>query len=103
MMTNSKEIPDILSRIPLDGIVRIDAGLEGDWSPSVATVWSRESGFVGFSNVIRSHPSHNPSLELYFDGAWLGIHCHTRINGKNVFDETFARRIIEFVEKSLGQ
>ena len=100
-MTNTEDIPDLLRHIPLGGILRIDAGLEGDWSPSVATVWSRGAGRQDFSNAIRSHPSHKPSLELYFQGAWLGIHCYNRIDGQNVFDEAFAARIIEYVEERL--
>jgi len=100
-MDNSNDIPKILKHTPLGGILRIDVALEGNWSPTVVTVWSSDSGYIGFSKVIKSHPSFKPSLELYFQGAWLGIHCYTREKGKNVFDEYFARKIIDYVEKSL--
>jgi hypothetical protein len=97
-MTDYKDIPLIVREIMLNTIQRIDVGLEGNWSPTVVTVWSREHGEIGFSEAILSHPDNKPSLELYFEDSWLGIHCFNRINGKNVFDEVFATRIIEFVE-----
>ncbi len=101
-MTESPKIPDLVQSIPLEGILRIDVGLEGDWSPTVKTVWSRGRRSIDFSQVTRAHPSHKPSLELYFEGAWLGVHCFQRIDGDNVFDEERASRLIQFVETSLA-
>ncbi len=100
-MENLNNIPGILQHIPLSGILRIDVGLEGNWSSTVVTVWFRDSGNIDFSKVIRSHPSHKPSLELYFQGAWLGIHCYSCKKGKNVFNEHFARKVIDYVEENL--
>jgi hypothetical protein len=100
-MTNSNGVPDLVKSILLDGILRIDVALEGDWSPTVVTVWSRETGFAGFSKVTQSHRTCKPSLELYFQGVWLGIHCFRRINAENVFNEDFARNIIDYVEGKL--
>jgi len=101
-MTDSRTIPLIIHEISMNTIQRIDVALEGDWSPTVVTVWSREQGLIGFSEVTRSHPEHKPSLELYFKDSWLGIHCFTDIDGQNVFDEEFSTRIIEYVERKLS-
>ncbi len=92
-------LPQTLREISLDGLRRIDVALEGDWNPTVVTVWSREEGRHGFSAVARSHPTHKPSLELYFENVWLGIHCFRRIDDENAFDEELAIRIIEYVEE----
>ena len=97
-MTDTKEIPLIVREISLDKIQRIDLALEGNWSPTVVTVWSREQGVIGFADAILTHPDNKPSLELYFEDSWLGIHCFNRIDGQNVFDEEFATRIIEYIE-----
>ncbi|MCG8604711.1 hypothetical protein MJD09_06905 [bacterium] len=77
----------------------MDVALEGDWSGTVVTVWDRNRGPADFWEVTRSYPSFKPSLELYFLGAWVGIHCSKREDDKNVFDEDFARKIIEYVDK----
>jgi len=100
-MENLNDIPDLVRSVPLDGILRIDVGLEGDWSPTVVTVWSREAGFMAFSGVIESHPTYKPSLELYFQGVWLGIHCFNRTNDENVFNKDFARQVIDYVGSKL--
>lgn len=96
------ELHPLITSIPLDGIVRVDLGLEGDWSGSVVTVWSRAKGLLGFEAAVRRHPEHTPSLELYFEGGWVGAHCHLVERGENVFDENRARRVIGFVEQSLA-
>ena len=83
--------------IPLQHIMRIDAGLEGNWSGSVVTVWTRNQGMVGFERVARSHATHKPSLELYFDGTWVGIHCFKTRTGQNVFDEELATELIALI------
>jgi len=98
-----KDLPPIVREISLSGLRRIDVALEGNWSPTVVTVWSKEKGLLGFFKVVRSHPTFKPSLELYFDDAWLGIHCYRRTEGQNVFDEEFARRVIKYVESRVVQ
>ena len=98
----STHIPEVVRSAPLHGIVRIDVGLEGDWSGSVVTVWTRDSGLIGFDRVKRSHPVHKPSLELYFDRAWVGVHCFRNHAGRNVFDEDLAEDLVGLVESRIG-
>ena len=97
-MNGQKDIPLIVREISLDEIQRVVFGLEGDWNPTMVTVWTRDKGTLGFSKVTRTHSTFKPSLELYFADAWLGIHCFNRINGENVFDEKFAVQLLEYVE-----
>jgi len=92
------ELPKVVYEIGLENIKRIDLGLEGSWSDSVVVIWSRESGFTGFESVTATHPNFKHSLELYFDGYWVGIHCFKREQDRNVFDEQFAKKIIDFVQ-----
>jgi len=91
---------DILRVIPLDKVVRIDVGLEGNWSESVVPVWRRGEGLLGFEQVARSHPDHKPSMELYFDGAWVGVPCFVHQGGANVFDSDLAAQLVQRVESS---
>jgi hypothetical protein len=98
-MRASHGLPEILTEISLERLIRIDAGLEGDWSPTVVTVWSSDDGLVGFEAVADRHPVFKPSLELYFDGAWIGVHCFRRVGDENVFDEELARDVIGYVEE----
>jgi hypothetical protein len=88
----------LIEAIPLDEISRIDVGYEGDWSGSVVTVWTRDSGLVGFERVPHSHNDHIPSAELYFDGAWVGVHCSRIEGGRNVFDQVAAEDLVRQVE-----
>lgn len=97
-MNDPNRIPLIVREIPLDGILRVDVALEGDWNRTVATVWTRDGGRSGFSAVARSHPTFKPSLELYLEAAWVGIHCFMRVAGDNVFDEELAAEVLEYVE-----
>jgi hypothetical protein len=97
-MTNSTEFPAFITRISLEKILRIDLGLEGDWSNTVVTVWSRYQGRLGFSKAFISHPNYKPSLELYFSDFWLGVHCFSHKDGMYLFDEVFATKLIEYVE-----
>jgi hypothetical protein len=64
----------LIKKIPLKCIKRIDIALEGNWNPTVTTVWTRKDGFVGFSKVRKQHIKYKPSIELYFDDCWVGIH-----------------------------
>ncbi len=90
-----------LNNFSLDGLTRIDVGMEGDWNPSVVTVWSRDRGLLGFDRVARRHHVFKPSIELYFEDGWIGVHCYTRIDDQNHFDESKAREIICMVEERL--
>jgi len=101
-MSGNDELPKILKEISVQDLERIDVGLEGDWSATVVTVWSKKRGLLGFSKVTRSHSRCKPSLELYFENTWVGIQCFTRIDNQNVFDEELAIKVIEYVEKSFS-
>jgi hypothetical protein len=90
-------LPQWLQSVPVERVVRIDAGLEGQWSETVTAVWSPESGVVNFSDVVRSHPDYRPALELYLDDCWIGIPCSVFQDGRHVLDEDKARQLIEYV------
>ena len=64
-------------------------------------VWTRESGALGFDAVVTSHPTCRPSLELYFDGAWVGLYCFRVTADGNVFDADLAAQIVRWVEYQL--
>ncbi len=70
--------------------------LEGNWNPTVATIWTKDDGFMGFSKAKKSHEAFKPSIELYFKSSWIGIHCFERVADKNVFDEKMAISINAF-------
>jgi hypothetical protein len=97
-MNNHKNIPLIVREIPVDGIQKVFAALEGDWNSTMVTIWTRDKGLLGFSKVTRTHSTFKPSIELYLEDTWLGIHCYKKINGKNVFDEEFAINLLEYLE-----
>jgi hypothetical protein len=101
-VTTEEEILALIEKLPLEGLVRIDAALEGDWSHSVTTVWTCERGLLGFGEVRTGHPEHIPSIELMFPNYWLGVRCFVRAREQNVFDETFARTVIDLVDRRLG-
>ena len=92
------DLPPLLSACPLADLTRIDVGLEGDWSPTVTTVWTREGGRLGFADVAREHEFFKPSLELYFTDGWIGLHCFHRTGNVNVLDEERLERVISDVE-----
>ena len=60
--TKTMDIPLIIREISFDGILRVDAALEGDWNPTMVTVWTRDKGALGFSTVTRTHSTFKPSL-----------------------------------------
>ncbi|NIQ39761.1 MAG: hypothetical protein GTN81_14405 [Proteobacteria bacterium] len=101
-MGGNRGLPRILTDLSYEDLARIDVAMEGDWNATVVTVWSRERGLLGFSRVSRSHPTYKPSLELYFEDTWVGIHCFKRIDNQNVFDEELAIKVIASVEKASG-
>ena len=100
-MDRPKDIPMIVREVSINGIQRVVAALEGDWNPTMVTVWMRDRGMLGFTDVIRTHPILKPSLELYFEDSWLGIHCFNRSDGVNVFDEEYAVFIINYIETNI--
>jgi hypothetical protein len=56
---------------------------------------------MGFEGVALSHAHHKPSVELYFEGAWVGLHCFWTRDGENFFDEEAARVLIRYVEAGI--
>lgn len=102
-MVKENKYQKILDDISLHNLKRIDAALEGNWNPTVTTIWTRERGFIGFDSVIRSDSELKPSLELYFENHWIGLHCYREIDQQNVFDEPLAIRIIEYIDKNLNR
>lgn len=91
----------MISSVPIKDIRRIDVAMEGNWSQTVTSVWTKYAGFIGFEKVEKENARLKPSVELYFDDYWLGIHCYNKVGGKNVFDEKLAMDIIGLVEKAL--
>ena len=101
-MTREEEIRGLVEELSLEELVRIDAALEGDWSHSVTTVWTRKRGLLGFGRVPTGHPEHVPSIELMFPNYWVGVRCFVRDREQNAFDETLARAVVDLVERRLG-
>jgi hypothetical protein len=89
--TREEDILALIETLPLEGLVRIDAALEGDWSHSITTVWTCEKGLLGFGEMRMSHAEHLPSIELMFREQWVGVRCLVRDREQNRFDETSAR------------
>lgn len=101
-MPHHTSIPSVVQEISLDAILRIDYSLEGDWSGNVKTIWSKTDGFLSYDGILKSHAENIPSIELYFEGYWLGIHCFNRIDGQNVFDEAKSDAIIQYVSEQIS-
>ena len=99
-MNNYNNIPSIISAIPLNGIQKVIAALEGDWNRTMVTLWDSKKKLIDFSPVKLVHPTLKPSVELYFEHSWVGIHCFKRIKRKNVFDEKFAKSLLEYIESN---
>jgi hypothetical protein len=94
-------LPKLLEEISLTNLHRIDVALEGDWSSTLVTMWTIKDRFLEFSEDQMSHEVFKPSVELYFDNSWVGIHCFKRIKNMNVFDKELALEIIDYVEARL--
>ena len=90
-------IPAWLAGVAFTEVVRIDVGLEGDWSATVRAIWTPADGFLVFLAAGLRHAKFRPSLELYFDAGWIGIHCYRVVGGEFVLDEDEAAAIVEYV------
>lgn len=101
-MQGDDQLRAVVASLSLDELVRIDAALEGDWSGSVSTVWTRGGGLLGFGGAPKCHPRHHPSIELIFPNHWVGLRCSVHDGEQNVFDETLARTLIDLVEQRLS-
>ena len=89
---------EVIRKIDIERIKRVDVALEGNWNRTVTTVWDRKVGFKDFSKVKKSHARYKPSIELYFHDYWIGVHCYRRKKGKNVFDDRLALKIISYID-----
>jgi hypothetical protein len=98
-----KSIPPWVWDVPMEQVIRADAGLEGNWSETVRQVWSQSTGFAGFEQVVASHPGYRPALELCLSDGWIGIPCFQVRGGQNLLDEAKARLLIECVESRQGR
>ena len=96
------DIIPLLSACQLGDLKRIDVGLEGDWSPTVEVFWTREAGVLNRSDIVLQHVSYKPSLEVYFENGWIGLHCFRRAAGRNVLDRALLQRIVDAVEAALA-
>ena len=88
----------MLATLPYADLLRVDLALEGAWSETVAPVWTREAGFLGFARAPRPQPGRRPALELYFPGYWVGLHCFREKDGTFEFDASYAREVLNYVD-----
>ena len=84
----------------LPQVVRIDLGLEGDWSRSVTCIWDRETGYRGLPEAFPAGPGLRPCLELYMEGGWIGIHCFVVTERGHGLDRERARSVVEQVDRA---
>lgn len=92
-------MPDWLHPALLARVRRIDLGLEGDWSATVACVWSPDRGSLPLPEL-PMRPGLRPCLELYMDGGWIGLHCFVEKGSVAVLDRARARAVIEAVNRA---
>jgi len=92
----------LLSACRLDDLKRIDLGLEGDWSATVQVAWTRADGTLNLDEHRLEHEAFKPSLELYFDNGWIGLHCFRTIGSTNVLDVALLKRVVDTVEAALA-
>ena len=95
------DLRPLLSASPLEDLIRIDLGLEGDWSASVRVAWTRAHGTQRLDGRQLEHSSFKPSLELYFVDGWIGMHCYRRVADKYVLDVELLKSVIELVEATV--
>jgi hypothetical protein len=96
-------LPPALAGISYRGIRRIDVALEGAWSETVAPLWTPDEGFLGFSAAPAPQAARPPALELYFDGWWIGVHCHVQRDGLYLLDRDRAMAIVVHIERALAR
>jgi hypothetical protein len=95
-------IPSWLEGFPTELVERVDLGLEGDWSRTVRTVWSREGGLLGYDGAELEHATHRPAAELYLRDGWIGVHCFTKEDRGYRLDARRVDALIQLVRKSGG-
>jgi hypothetical protein len=90
-------IPEWLAGVDFQRIVRLDVGLEGDWSGSVSAVWTRADGFLGLPDL--RHARLRPALELYFEGGWIGLHCFRAEPDGFALDAAAVQQVVAFLDR----
>ena len=88
------KIPKLISDISLNKLKRIDAGLEGNWNPSVVTIWTRNEGLIGYDrlkDLVEINADKNPDqiIQKILDDLFL--FC-----GEKVSDDDFTILILKF-------
>ncbi len=100
-MINNDKIPQVVKLLNLSNIKRIDYSMEGDWNANIVVIWERKKGVLDYSGITRSHYIHKPTIELYFENHWVGLHCYKNVEGNNLFDEDYALLIIKYIETQI--
>ncbi|MFC1615890.1 hypothetical protein ACFL21_02010 [Patescibacteria group bacterium] len=100
-MNNPSQIPDIIKKIDLQDILRIDYALEGDWDKTLEVIWKKNKGLINFDKIIKSHKTFQPTIELFFEDHFLGIMCYKETKDGYIFDEEKAKVIIQYIEKNI--
>ena len=95
-------IPPWLETFAADLVDHIELGLEGDWSATVRTVWSRDQAFLGFDGPATEHTDFRPAPELYLADGWIGVHRFRFEDGRYVLDRAKAEALIEHVRSGGG-
>jgi hypothetical protein len=96
------KIPAILEHIDYSLLHRIDLALEGNWNATVKVIWTKEKGMIPYDFEDLQHEWMKPSIELYFEREWIGIHCYRRIDNQNVYDAEYAGKIINYINKNIA-
>ena len=65
-------------------------------------IWLRSAGRLDADPVTTRHPRFRPSLELYFEGAWVGLHCYREEQDGLVLDEERMEEVLRWVEAALS-
>lgn len=84
----------------LDQVIRIDLGLEGDWSKTVSCVWDRDSGYLGLPQDLPRTAELRPCLELYMEDGWIGLHCFALRDGVHEVDVERLHSVVEYVDRA---
>jgi hypothetical protein len=96
-------LADVLACAPVEELLRVDAGLEGAWTESARTLWSRGDGLSGAEAFHLRDRTSLPCLELMFTDGWIGVRCSVRRRDSNVLDEALARHFIATIERRLSR
>ncbi len=96
-----KSVLELLNNIDFGKLTRIDVGLEGEWTKSVKTIWSKDTDSIFLKDFSITSFERKPCIELCFPFYWIGIHCF-RKNEEYCLDLVLVNEIIEFIKKKRG-